>query len=137
MDCIYCGTKTSVTNSRPQKRLRQVWRRRHCPKCNAIFTTLEAVDFSTSLVVTYKGGKLQPFSRDQLFLSVIKVCGHRKTAQKDASGLTNTILSRLYPLITNGSIETDSIAKTAHSVLKRFDKASSVQYAAYHTNALG
>lgn len=132
MECIYCSHKTQVINSRPQKRLRQVWRRRQCTHCKAVFTTLETVDTTTSLLVTDKTGHSEPFQRDKLFVSLLSACGHRKTAQRDAAALTNTTLAKLYPQIVSATISAATITETALEVLKRFDKAAAVQYAAYH-----
>lgn len=55
MVCIYCSGETQVINSRPQKRLNNIWRRRKCTACEGIFTTSESPDLTSSLVVI-KGG---------------------------------------------------------------------------------
>lgn len=131
MDCIYCAGKTSVTNSRPQKRLRQVWRRRACKHCGSVFTTVERADFTTTVLVK-NNGKLEPFLRDKLFASVLEACGHRPTQISDASGLTDTIIAHLRPHMASAQLESAIIAKTAQKALERFDKAAAVHYAAYH-----
>lgn len=131
MVCIYCGAETSVINSRPQKRYNNIWRRRQCGGCGAVFTTSETPDFLKSLVVT-NGNSLEPFSRDKLFLSVHDSVRHRKTATSDATGLTGTIISRLYPFITSGSLARADITHIAAATLKRFDKAAASHYRAYH-----
>ena len=131
MVCIYCGAETSVINSRPQKRSNHIWRRRQCTDCTAVFTTSEAPDLSKCLVVV-RGKALQPFSRDKLFLSVHSSLKHRKTALTDASGLTDTILSRLYPHIASGTLPVLSIVATTLKTLKHFDTASATHYEAFH-----
>ena len=131
MVCIYCGSKTTVTNSRPQKRLMQTWRRRQCTACNAIFSTNELVDLASSLVVRHDS-LIQPFTRDKLFLSLYKALGHRQDAVHDASALTATITAQICKKTTTGLVEHSEIAKVTHQVLVRFDKAGAVQYAAYH-----
>jgi len=131
MVCIYCGSATKVTNSRPQRRLHQVWRRRTCTKCGAIFTTLEAADFTSSLVVRDKD-TLKPFRRDQLFVSILQAVGHRKDPLSDASAITATITARLLQSTEGASIKSTDIIKNSLEVLQRFDKAAAVQYAAYH-----
>jgi len=132
MVCIYCASKTNVTNSRPQKRLLQVWRRRHCTQCGALFTTNEVVDLSTSLVVRHANGPVRPFSRDKLFVSVLRAVGHRSEPVEDAGALTATITAKLLHSTTTATISPADIVKTALDVLKRFDKAAAVQYQAYH-----
>ena len=66
MVCIYCGGETKVTNSRLQKRNNQVWRRRQCLECKGVFTTHEAVDLSSALLID-KSGAPEPFISDLLF----------------------------------------------------------------------
>jgi len=135
MVCIYCGSRTQVTNSRPQKRLRQVWRRRACTACGAIFTTNEAIDFSTSLVIRSGTSGVQPFNRDQLFVSILQAVGHRDAPVRDASALTATITGKLLHSLTAATLTRADIITTALQVLKHFDQAAAVQYAAYHHKA--
>lgn len=131
MVCIYCAGQTRVTNSRLQKRQNQVWRRRNCQECDAMFTTLEAADLFSAVVAT-KDRQQQPFSRDTLFISIYEACRHRKSAVNDAAGLTNTVLQHLYPLIQDAALQISDIVRVTTQVLTRYDKAAAVQYAAYH-----
>lgn len=132
MVCIYCGGSTKVTNSRQQKRLHQVWRRRACEKCGALFTTNEIVDFSTSLVVKTGARNISPFSRDRLFASILGSVGHREASVADAGGLTATIVSKLLGAAKSAVLTREDIISTSLQVLKHFDGAAAVQYAAYH-----
>ena len=134
MVCIYCGGKTKVTNSRPQKRMSQTWRRRECLSCAAVFTTLEAVDYAGSLRVRTQNGSLQPFERDKLFMSLYKALGHRTSPTSDASALTATIIARTREIAQNGLLERTDIIQVASQTLQRFDAAAAVQYSAYHQN---
>jgi transcriptional regulator NrdR family protein len=132
MVCIYCGGKTQVTNSRPQKRLNRTWRRRECLSCHAVFTTEEAAELSTSLSVRHEHGQMSPFSRDQLFASVLNAVGHRKTSVADASALTDTIIAKLLHSTVTATIKPAEIVNAAYNTLARFDTAAAVQYQAYH-----
>src|SRR4030095_13921284 len=131
MDCVYCGKNTRVINSRHQKKSNQVWRRRRCTACQAVFTTLEAVDTNQALRI-HKDGRHEPFSRDTLLISVYNSLRHRKTALQDATGLTGTIVAKLYPFIQNATIDRDRVAEVTTEVLKRFDKAAATHYKAFH-----
>jgi transcriptional regulator NrdR family protein len=131
MVCIYCEGKTRITNSRPQKRLMQTWRRHQCLNCDAIFTTIETVDLTTSLTVR-SGGHLEPFSRDKLFLSIHNALGHRENAVEDASAITATVITKLRTQAQNSLLEIMDIIQSAYETLNRFDKAAAVQYSAYH-----
>jgi transcriptional regulator NrdR family protein len=133
MVCIYCGSQTKVTNSRTNKRYKRVWRRRMCLKCKSIISTYETVDYSRSLLVIKTNKIFEPFVRDRLFVSIYKSCGHRKNVTEDSSALTDTVIVDLINLMkVSGKIERVNIIETTDKVLSRFDKASSVQYRAYH-----
>ena len=90
------------------------------------------MDFSTSLVVRTSGGTIAPFSRDQLFVSVLRAVGHREQPVADAGALTATITSRLLHSTQTAAIDPSDIVRTTLDVLKHFDRAAGVQYAAYH-----
>lgn len=134
MVCIYCSSKTSVVNSRRQKRSNKIWRRRQCLKCQAIFTTSESVDLDKSLVIT-SNSQYKPLKRDKLFVSVYDSLRHRKTALNDATALTDTIINRLYAR-HSAQIEKNDVIKIASEVLKKFDKAGYVYYTAYHSTRI-
>lgn len=131
MVCIYCHGETRVTNSRPQKRSGTTWRRRQCLNCHTIFTSIEKADLSKSIVVR-KPKALEPFSRDKLLLSVYDCLKHRKTAETDASALTDTIISRSLAKIVDYELERRDLIKTVRAVLKRFDSVAEVHYTAFH-----
>jgi transcriptional repressor NrdR len=135
MVCIQCGEKTQVINSRAQKRRNHVWRRRQCANCGTVFTTEEQVDYSGSIVVANKIGTLQPFSRDKLFLSIHRSCQHRPTALADAAGLTDTVITRLTPLLQDGTVDRTQIIRTIQVALTRFDTAASTHYTAFHASS--
>lgn len=131
MVCVYCGSDTQVINSRHQKRLNHVWRRRKCRFCKAIFTTTETADTTSALRVRTTGS-LEPFLRDNLLMSVYDSLRHRKTALTDATELTATILSNVYDLADNGVVDREAIVTVTTAVLERFDKVAAVHYKAFH-----
>lgn len=131
MVCISCGATLDVSNSRPQKRRNQVWRRRHCTQCNTTYTTTERMELGPVLSVN-KNGHLADFSADTLFISLYEACRHRPTAAADARGLADTITSQIVKAATRGQISAVDIVAIATPVLKRFDHAAAVSYAAFH-----
>jgi transcriptional repressor NrdR len=131
MVCAYCGQNTRVVNSRHQQRGNQVWRRRQCQACQAVFTSLETVEHSLAWAVS-RNGRLGPFSSDKLFLSLYRSCQHRPTALEDARSLTNTVIDKLSTYVHDGRIQASDIAKVAGVALSRFDAAASVNYQAFH-----
>jgi transcriptional repressor NrdR len=131
MVCIHCGGKTKVVNSRRQSRSNQVWRRRQCLDCGAVFSTREGAQHELAWMVR-TSGQLEPFSRDKLFMSLYKSCEHRKTALNDAKGLADTVISKLPNYAVNGTISDSDIVRAAQVALNRFDKAASTHYQAFH-----
>jgi transcriptional repressor NrdR len=131
MLCLYCGGPTQVVNSRHQKRPNQVWRRRKCTICGAVFTTNERPDLEQALSLR-RGRTVTPFSREILLLSVYDSLKHRPTAVADAVGLTTTIISQLRPFITDAAVERDVLVTVAGEVLGRFDKTAATVYRAFH-----
>ena len=132
MVCIYCGAPTQVINSRHQRRLNNIWRRRKCKVCVAVFTTEERAALHLSLMVALPANRLVPFSRDYLFASVYDSCGHRPSAINDATALTQTIITSLVRAQRNGIVTLADIARATHALLQRFDPAAATIYAAYH-----
>lgn len=133
MVCVYCGSSTSVNNSRAQKRSNQVWRRRQCQACGAIFSTNEQARLESLLTVqNAASGQHRPFTRDKLFLSVHKSCEHRSNAITDAQALTSTIISSLLKKAHGGGLCNQDIISAVIGVLERFDQAAAVHYKAFH-----
>ena len=133
MVCIYCGEETRVVNSRLQKRINCVWRRRRCSSCDAVFTSIESNAYESSLMVKHGTSHIVPFERDLLFVSVYDACRHRAHAISDASAITSTILGKLQQnKETQGIIERDYLISVTSSILRRFDTAAYVYYQAYH-----
>lgn len=132
MVCAYCNGKTEVINSRHQKRVNQVWRRRHCLNCGATFSTHEQTAYDSVWRVQTKDASLTPFHKQKLFIELYKACEHRPNALDDATALTDTIVGLLRQHATRGLLESHDIALTSHQVLKNFDKAAAVYYEARH-----
>lgn len=113
--------------------MNQVWRRRKCTTCGVVFTTNEVTDYGGSIAVRDHSGTLSPFSRDKLLFSLHASLQHRKTATRDASSLTDTVISRVLAQSQHSVIEDRNIVNTAYLVLLRFDKAAAVHYEAFHS----
>jgi transcriptional repressor NrdR len=132
MVCILCSADTQVINSRPQKRLNQVWRRRKCIGCSFVFSTHEVAQYDAIWTVSNGKNGIALFSRDKLLMSIYKSCQHRDTALTDASGLVGTIISKLHQSAHSSVIDARTIVQTAEIALNRFDNAASVHYRAFH-----
>ena len=127
MVCIYCGGKTAIKNSRFQKRNNQTWRRRQCLKCNALFTTHEAVDLSSSLLVGSK-----PFLQDMLFTEVLLALQDTPNNYIAAREVTNTVIQQLLRQSNKPAFEPKQISLATSKVLKRFNNRAWLRYIAEH-----
>lgn len=132
MVCIYCTGETKVVNSRPQKRLNTIWRRRRCLNCKLVFTTEEGTLLGSVIDVVGKNGSIHGLERERLLISLYNSLRHRPTALRDAVGITDTVIAKILPEAHDGQVERTVIIKAATTALKRFDRAAAVQYAAYH-----
>lgn len=132
MKCPYCASPSSVTNSRSRASGMQTWRRRECDQCHALWTTHEIIEPRSAYHVIRVKKRSEPFSRDKLFVSIMNALSHRKTALPDSSGLTETILHRIY-LLQQASLTPNTIAKLTHETLLRFDATAAAVYQATHT----
>jgi transcriptional regulator NrdR family protein len=79
-------------------------------------------------------GKLIPFKKEKLFLSIYKSCEHRPSALDDAIALTQTVMAKVTQsdLAPTGKLPTSLLANSIFDTLMNFDKVSAVQYSAYH-----
>jgi transcriptional regulator NrdR family protein len=89
------------------------------------------VDLAKSLVVINRKS-VEPFSREKLLISIYDSLRHRKTAVNDATGLSSTVISRLYSLSHEAQIKREDIINTTIAVLRRFDKVAATHYTAFH-----
>lgn len=132
MVCIYCGSETDVTNSRGQKRNNQVWRRRRCRGCEAVFTSHEAIDLSRALVVD--SGRPTPFLSDMLFTEVLLALQDRRDCYLAAREVTSTVIRELLKLPGLPRIDSKQISQATAKVLKRLDKRAYLRYMAEHSS---
>ncbi len=136
MQCLYCKSDTRVGNSRLQRRSNQVWRRRVCKRCGAVFTTHEAIDLSSTLLVIV-GGVPKPFVTDMLFTELLLAMSHRRNAYLDAREATNTVIKRLLELPGKPLYSPPQISLITSEVLKKLDKRAALRFAAEHPSVEG
>jgi len=129
--CVYCGAKTRVYNSRLQKRNNQVWRRRKCERCLALFTSHEAMDLSSSLSVL-SGGSPKPFMLDMLFTDLLLALQDRPDCYLASREATSTAVRQLLKLPDVPVITPKEISTAAAKVLKRLDRRAYLRYVAEH-----
>ncbi|HUA12904.1 MAG TPA: hypothetical protein VL989_00140 [Candidatus Sulfotelmatobacter sp.] len=82
-------------------------------------------------VVKDSSGKLAPFSRDSLFVSILSSLSHRRSPVDDAGDITATIIAKLFKNGFKSPLNTSQIRQTALITLNRFDKTAAVYYDAH------
>ena len=132
MVCIYCGGKTRVFNSRRQARNNNVWRRRKCLSCGAIFTSVEAPELASSLSVN-RLGTYEPFLEDLLFTEILLALQDRKDCYSASRELTNSVIRNLVKE-EGAEFTPRQISQATAKVLKRFSKRAYQRYAAEHSS---
>lgn len=132
MVCPYCKKDSQVANSRHQKRHNNVWRRRKCLKCGAVWTSVERPEYATIWRVR-RGGHLLDFRPETLLISLYEALKHKKSADVDAKDICDTVLQKLASKHT-AVLSTDLIKKTCYDILRRYDKVAAALYQATHAN---
>lgn len=130
MICLYCKADTSVTNSRLQRRSNNVWRRRQCKACRAVFTTHEAIDLGSTLLVAKKPP--QPFKTDLLFTELLLALQDRKDCYTAAREATHTVIQKLLKLSNKPLFEPRQISRETAGVLLKLDKRAYLRYVSEH-----
>lgn len=134
MVCVYCGGQTKVTNSRLQQRNNQVWRRRRCLDCGAIFTTTEAIAYDIAFSVE-KGAQIEPFLSEKLYMEFLLALQDRKNCYIEARELTTQVIRNLLKRRQKASVQPTEITTEAAKVLKRFNRRAWLRYVAEHPSA--
>lgn len=135
MKCIFCKkTKTDVINSRKGKGGDTVWRRRQCLSCKEIFTTEEAVSYSSFFVVK-RNLTRKRFVYEKLFASIL----YAVSGGKDRDMGTDALLAKditkdvIDTLMTHKSkyISSKEIIINAYHTLHKKDPFFASRYAMY------
>lgn len=131
MECPYCQSRTSVENSRLQKRSNQVWRRRACKACRAVFTTHEAIDLSTTLLVQNKAD-MEPFSAERLYADILVCMPRRPDRYIAAKEAAFTVVVQLLTQQSSATVTPQQIVQSTSKVLKALDSKAYLHYTANH-----
>lgn len=130
MVCVYCGGKTQVVNSRRQNRNNQVWRRRQCLRCGAVFSSTESAVLSKEFSVLHHG-LLEPFLVDKLYTEILLALQDRPRCYEEAREITLTVVNNIVNQRVN-PVGSNLIAQEAAKVLKRFSRRAWLRYTVEH-----
>ena len=133
MKCPFCAnTNTSVKDSRSIDGDSAIRRRRHCPECNARFTTVEHVQL-LPLKVIKKSGVIEAFSREKLLKSLHLALHKRPIDQERTEKILNSLIRQLETL---GDIEIPSnvIGELVMQTLIDLDPVAYIRFASIYQN---
>ena len=136
MVCIYCSGRLRVVNSRPQKRNNQIWRRRQCQTCLAVFTSHEVIDTNAALMVQRRGLAAESFVADKLFTELLLALQSRRNCYEDAREVTTATVRELLKLPSSPVFKPADISRVTAGILKRLDKQAYLRYQAEHPSLL-
>ena len=135
MECPYCHKSiVFVTNSRATRNNSQVWRRRRCASCKAIFTTHEIVDLS-HIVIIKKSGEAERFSRVKLYSGIYGATIGSKLPNREfiVDKITRDIEKSILNL-KEKNIESQKLSEIVLAVLKKNSPTTFLRYLAYNKN---
>lgn len=134
MICLNCSQKdTQVKNSRSSAGTAQIWRRRACRHCGAVFTTYETPDSSTLKIVEPDEKKEDDFSLGNLTISIYKVLpnDNDRVTRDHALWLAKTIENKLVRRKSRRVLRSE-LKKLIYETLKDFDEMAAMQYGIKH-----
>ena len=126
MVCLFCQHKiTDVINSRQHASRPQVWRRRRCRACQAVFTTYETP--AAAMLPTVESPKPQVFSTARLMVSLYHELPENDERPDTAWELAQTVTQHLLAMQLL-KLSPEKIAQTACATLLAYDKPSAMRY---------
>lgn len=119
--CNYNGSR--VLDSRPSHEGRLIRRRRECESCTFRFTTFEAIE-AISLIVVKKDGTRQEFSREKILRGLRRACEKRPVSIEQLEKIVDEVERELR---NRGSSEIQS-GDVGELVLERLAEIDDVAY---------
>jgi transcriptional repressor NrdR len=131
MKCPFCSCEESkVVETRCSEGDDRVRRRRECISCGKRFTTYEAIE-TASLVVIKKDNSREFFDRKKLLDSFLKACHKRPVPFENISECVKNIETRLRNLLV-GEVESSLIGQMAMDAIREIDEVGYVRFASVY-----
>ena len=131
MRCPKCGgSKSSVVDSRQAEDGNTIRRRRECEECHYRFTTYERVEERT-LVVVKKDGTREQFSRDKIFIVIIRSAQKRPVSSDEIEEIVNRIEQKVRSQSDN-EINSECIGSLVMDELADLDEITYVRFASVY-----
>ena len=131
MKCPFCGySESKVIDSRPAEEGATIRRRRACLSCEKRFTTYEAMEQLTLLVIK-SDGKRQAFDRVKLINSMVRACDKRVVSMSQLETVATEIKQELQNTLER-EITTAKIGELVMEKLKQIDEVAYVRFASVY-----
>ncbi len=127
MKCIFCKSKTRVTDKRDSPD--GIRRRRECLKCRKRFTTYEKPE-KKEIIIVKKDGRREKYSRDKIKNGVIKACDKRPISIEKIDKLIDEIEEKL--LSKGKEVKSEKIGDIIMNKLKKLDKIAYIRFASVY-----
>lgn len=119
-----------VSNSRPTKDNTQIWRRRHCTYCKALFTTHEIIDLS-HLIVLKKSGQPERYNHMKLYTGLYRATVSKtQNRAKKVDRVTREVESDIL-FLKKKRVKTEEIGDIVLKKLKKIDTGMFLRFLAY------
>lgn len=131
MKCPVCGAPdTKVIDSRPSDEDSRIRRRRECISCGRRFTTYEALE-TVSLVVVKKNGSRELFDSEKLLRSMLKACEKRQVSSEELTKICDRVEKTLQNRLER-EISSNEIGELVMNELKNVDKVAYIRFASVY-----
>lgn len=131
MRCPFCSYgESKVVDSRPTDDGERIRRRRECLRCQRRFTTYEAIE-TVSLMVLKKDGSIEGFDRNKLFNSMLRACEKRQVSLSQIERAVDEIELTLQNSLAR-ECPSSQIGEMAMEQLKTIDEAAYVRFASVY-----
>lgn len=131
MRCPFCAhLEDKVVDSRLVREGRVIRRRRHCESCQKRFTTYEAIDEGTPIIVK-KDGRRQPYDREKLLGGIFAACQKRPVPTAAIMAAVDGIEARLFEGSAN-EVQSDRLGAGVMEFLKRTDAIAYIRFASVY-----
>lgn len=128
MKCPFCGNEEDrVVDSRPAREGRAIRRRRECSACGSRYTTYEAPEEISVLVVKADGTR-EPFDRRKIVRGVSIASNKRPVSAEQIEGIAASVEARI--LTSEGQeVGTQQLGQWILDELLKLDEVAYVRFA--------
>ena len=131
MRCPKCGgLNDKVIDSRASREGATIRRRRECLRCEHRFTTYEAIETQTLMVIK-RDGRREEFSRDTLLHGIRKACQKRPVSPQVIEEIVDRIVAELHDKY-EGEVPCMAIGERIMDELRVLDGVAYVRFASVY-----